>query len=156
MAVIQSCHCTGPGQVQRGRVVRGVDNGVASLFVFTSPHKGQKLKSTLVSSLWVTREIQNVTNGNQYVRHDACRQRLLLILPRRVRRLPWRVLSMTSDLLKTREGTTTSNITASREFRCTSTRKTVPRNLDPIISRKFLESSMILRAGIPYGLEVSI
>ncbi|KAF8185891.1 hypothetical protein K438DRAFT_1765670 [Mycena galopus ATCC 62051] len=33
-------------------------------------------------------------------------------------------------------------------------RKTVPRNLDPYIQRTFLESSMIVRAGIPYGPEV--
>lgn len=34
------------------------------------------------------------------------------------------------------------------------TRKTVPRNLDPFVQKSFLESSMIMRAGIPYGDEV--
>lgn len=34
------------------------------------------------------------------------------------------------------------------------TRKTVPRNLDPYIQHSFLESGMIVRAGLPYGIEV--
>ncbi|KAF8748927.1 hypothetical protein RHS01_10448 [Rhizoctonia solani] len=34
-------------------------------------------------------------------------------------------------------------------------RKTVPRNLDPYISRKYLESSAIVRAAIPYGPEIN-
>ncbi|ELU36686.1 peroxidase TAP [Rhizoctonia solani AG-1 IA] len=33
-------------------------------------------------------------------------------------------------------------------------RKTVPRNLDPYISRKYFESSAIVRAAIPYGPEL--
>lgn len=33
-------------------------------------------------------------------------------------------------------------------------RKTAPRNLDPFLSRKFLESALIMRGGIPYGPEV--
>ncbi|KAJ6470967.1 hypothetical protein C8R45DRAFT_836782 [Mycena sanguinolenta] len=32
-------------------------------------------------------------------------------------------------------------------------RKTVPRDLDPYVQRSFLESSMIIRVGIPYGPE---
>ncbi|KAJ7057445.1 hypothetical protein C8F01DRAFT_1256708 [Mycena amicta] len=36
------------------------------------------------------------------------------------------------------------------------TRKTVPRNLDPFVQQAFLESSMIVRAGIPYGPEFSV
>lgn len=35
-------------------------------------------------------------------------------------------------------------------------RKTAPRNLDPLIKRSFLESSAIVRAGIPYGPEVRV
>lgn len=35
------------------------------------------------------------------------------------------------------------------------TRKTAPRDLDPYIQRRFLESGMIVRAGLPYGVEVS-
>ncbi|KAF5318261.1 hypothetical protein D9758_018705 [Tetrapyrgos nigripes] len=35
------------------------------------------------------------------------------------------------------------------------TRKTVPRNLDPYIQQDYLNSSMIVRAGLPYGEEVS-
>ena len=34
------------------------------------------------------------------------------------------------------------------------TRKTVPRNLDPYIQKRYLESGMIVRAGLPYGIEV--
>ncbi|KAK2462151.1 hypothetical protein APHAL10511_005849 [Amanita phalloides] len=34
-------------------------------------------------------------------------------------------------------------------------RKTAPRNLDPLISKKYLESGSIVRAGIPYGPEVT-
>ncbi|KIK68735.1 hypothetical protein GYMLUDRAFT_68574 [Collybiopsis luxurians FD-317 M1] len=34
------------------------------------------------------------------------------------------------------------------------TRKTVPRNLDPYIQQAFLESSMIVRGGLPYGPEL--
>ncbi|KIK52446.1 hypothetical protein GYMLUDRAFT_208034 [Collybiopsis luxurians FD-317 M1] len=34
------------------------------------------------------------------------------------------------------------------------TRKTVPRNIDPYVQRAFLESSMMVRAGLPYGPEV--
>ncbi|CAE6439656.1 unnamed protein product [Rhizoctonia solani] len=34
-------------------------------------------------------------------------------------------------------------------------RKTVPRNLDPYISRRYLESGAIVRAAIPYGPEVT-
>ncbi|KAF8725009.1 hypothetical protein RHS02_08443, partial [Rhizoctonia solani] len=34
-------------------------------------------------------------------------------------------------------------------------RKTVPRNLDPYISRKYFESSAIIRAAIPYGPEIN-
>jgi len=34
------------------------------------------------------------------------------------------------------------------------TRKTAPRNLDPYIAQRFIESSMIVRAGIPYGRDV--
>lgn len=33
-------------------------------------------------------------------------------------------------------------------------RKSAPRNLDPFLSRKYLESSLINRTGIPYGEEV--
>ncbi|OBZ77251.1 Dye-decolorizing peroxidase msp1 [Grifola frondosa] len=33
-------------------------------------------------------------------------------------------------------------------------RKTAPRNLDPYIEQPFLESSLIVRSGIPYGLEI--
>ena len=36
------------------------------------------------------------------------------------------------------------------------TRKTVPRSLDPHISRAFLETGMIVRAGLPYGPEVRV
>ncbi|KAH7884493.1 hypothetical protein F5I97DRAFT_1811771 [Phlebopus sp. FC_14] len=35
------------------------------------------------------------------------------------------------------------------------TRKTAPRNLDPFAGKKFLESASIVRAGIPFGDEVS-
>ncbi|KAG8755866.1 hypothetical protein FRC11_005722, partial [Ceratobasidium sp. 423] len=35
------------------------------------------------------------------------------------------------------------------------TRKTTPRNLDPYVARNYLESGSIIRAGIPYGKEVS-
>ncbi|KAH7912670.1 hypothetical protein BJ138DRAFT_749872 [Hygrophoropsis aurantiaca] len=35
------------------------------------------------------------------------------------------------------------------------TRKTAPRNLDPYIDRKYLESAVIARSGIPYGSEFS-
>ncbi|KAG0708650.1 hypothetical protein DFH29DRAFT_426704 [Suillus ampliporus] len=35
------------------------------------------------------------------------------------------------------------------------TRKTAPRNLDPYVSKKFLEASSIIRAGLPYGCEVT-
>lgn len=38
----------------------------------------------------------------------------------------------------------------------THTRKTVPRNLDPYIQQAFLESSMIVRGGLPYGPEVML
>lgn len=34
------------------------------------------------------------------------------------------------------------------------TRKTAPRNLDPYIQTRYLESGMIVRAGLPYGIEV--
>ncbi|KAJ1300374.1 hypothetical protein OPQ81_005193 [Rhizoctonia solani] len=34
-------------------------------------------------------------------------------------------------------------------------RKTAPRNLDPYVSRQYLESGSIIRAGIPYGEEVT-
>lgn len=34
------------------------------------------------------------------------------------------------------------------------TRKTAPRNLDPYMSSKHLESGAIMRAGLPYGPEV--
>ncbi|KAH7335725.1 hypothetical protein B0J17DRAFT_719338 [Rhizoctonia solani] len=34
-------------------------------------------------------------------------------------------------------------------------RKTAPRNLDPYLSRKYLESSSIVRAAIPYGCELT-
>ena len=33
-------------------------------------------------------------------------------------------------------------------------RKTAARNLDPFMSRAFLESALIVRGGIPYGPEV--
>jgi len=33
-------------------------------------------------------------------------------------------------------------------------RKTVPRDLGPYLSKEYLDSSMIVRAGIPYGLEI--
>jgi deferrochelatase/peroxidase EfeB len=33
-------------------------------------------------------------------------------------------------------------------------RKTVPRNLDPYIQKRFLESSMVMRTSIAYGPEV--
>ncbi|KIK52441.1 hypothetical protein GYMLUDRAFT_233483 [Collybiopsis luxurians FD-317 M1] len=36
------------------------------------------------------------------------------------------------------------------------TRKTVPRNIDPYVQRAFLESSMMVRAGLPYGPEVQV
>jgi deferrochelatase/peroxidase EfeB len=35
------------------------------------------------------------------------------------------------------------------------TRKTAPRNLDPYLSRQFLEAGSIVRAGLPYGGEVN-
>jgi len=35
------------------------------------------------------------------------------------------------------------------------TRKTTPRNLDPFVSRKYLESGSIVRGGLPYGPEVT-
>ncbi|KAG9123423.1 hypothetical protein FRC07_014957 [Ceratobasidium sp. 392] len=35
------------------------------------------------------------------------------------------------------------------------TRKTSPRNLDPYVSRKYLESGSIVRGGLPYGPEVT-
>jgi Dyp-type peroxidase family len=35
------------------------------------------------------------------------------------------------------------------------TRKTAPRNLDPFLAKKFLEGGSIIRAGIPFGDEVS-
>jgi deferrochelatase/peroxidase EfeB len=34
-------------------------------------------------------------------------------------------------------------------------RKTAPRNLDPYLSKQFLEAGSILRAGLPYGPEVN-
>ena len=34
------------------------------------------------------------------------------------------------------------------------TRKTAPRNLDPYVNRKYLESGSIVRGGLPYGDEV--
>ncbi|CAE6439647.1 unnamed protein product [Rhizoctonia solani] len=45
------------------------------------------------------------------------------------------------------------------DFYCPFTahaRKTVPRNLDPYVSRQFLASSAIVRAAIPYGDEVNL
>ncbi|KAK2462146.1 hypothetical protein APHAL10511_005844 [Amanita phalloides] len=44
------------------------------------------------------------------------------------------------------------------DYRCPFTahvRKTAPRNLDPFVSQKYLESGSIIRAGLPYGPEVS-
>ncbi|OAX40231.1 Dyp-type peroxidase [Rhizopogon vinicolor AM-OR11-026] len=35
------------------------------------------------------------------------------------------------------------------------TRKTAPRNLDPYLSKRFLEAGSIVRAGLPYGPEVT-
>lgn len=35
------------------------------------------------------------------------------------------------------------------------TRKTVPRSLDPYIQRRFMDAAMIVRAGLPYGIEVT-
>jgi len=35
------------------------------------------------------------------------------------------------------------------------TRKTAPRNLDPYVSREYLKEGMIIRAGIPYGSEIT-
>lgn len=35
------------------------------------------------------------------------------------------------------------------------TRKTEPRNLDPYVSKRFLESGSIVRGGLPYGGEVN-
>ncbi|CAL1711609.1 unnamed protein product [Somion occarium] len=35
------------------------------------------------------------------------------------------------------------------------TRKTAPRNLDPFVSKKYLESAVIVRAGMPYGKDYS-
>ncbi|KAF8630219.1 hypothetical protein AX15_003045 [Amanita polypyramis BW_CC] len=34
-------------------------------------------------------------------------------------------------------------------------RKTAPRNLQPIVSKEYLDASVIVRAGIPYGKEIS-
>jgi len=34
-------------------------------------------------------------------------------------------------------------------------RKTAPRNLDPLIQKEYLDASVIVRAGVPYGDEVS-
>ena len=34
------------------------------------------------------------------------------------------------------------------------TRKTAPRNLDPYVDKKLLESALVVRAGMPYGKEV--
>lgn len=34
------------------------------------------------------------------------------------------------------------------------TRKTAPRNLDPFVDKTFLESALIVRAGMPYGRDV--
>jgi len=34
-------------------------------------------------------------------------------------------------------------------------RKTAPRNLQPVVSKEFLDASVIVRAGIPYGGEIS-
>lgn len=36
------------------------------------------------------------------------------------------------------------------------TRKTAPRNLDPYLTRKYLELSLIARSGIPYGKEIDV
>jgi deferrochelatase/peroxidase EfeB len=33
-------------------------------------------------------------------------------------------------------------------------RKTAPRNLDPYLSKQFVEAGSIVRAGVPYGGEV--
>ena len=35
-------------------------------------------------------------------------------------------------------------------------RKVVPRNLAPLVQKEYLEASMIIRSGIPYGPEVRI
>ncbi|EED79944.1 predicted protein [Postia placenta Mad-698-R] len=35
------------------------------------------------------------------------------------------------------------------------TRKTAPRNLDPYLQKQFLESMLVIRAGLPYGPEVA-
>jgi len=35
-------------------------------------------------------------------------------------------------------------------------RKTAPRNLQPVISKEYLDTSVIVRAGIPYGEEVRV
>ena len=34
-------------------------------------------------------------------------------------------------------------------------RKTAPRNLNPLIQKEYLDASVIVRAGVPYGPEVS-
>ncbi|KAK7681876.1 hypothetical protein QCA50_015225 [Cerrena zonata] len=36
------------------------------------------------------------------------------------------------------------------------TRKTAPRNLDPFVDKKFLESALIIRAGMPYGRDYDV
>lgn len=35
-------------------------------------------------------------------------------------------------------------------------RKTEPRNLTPLVTKEYLDASVIVRSGIPYGVEVSI
>lgn len=47
--------------------------------------------------------------------------------------------------------------TGPSDIRCpfvAHTRKTAPRNLDPYVDKKFLESALVVRGGMPYGKEV--
>ena len=47
--------------------------------------------------------------------------------------------------------------TGPSDIRCpfiAHTRKTAPRNLDPYVNKTLLESSLVVRAGMPYGKEV--
>ncbi|KAK7681872.1 hypothetical protein QCA50_015221 [Cerrena zonata] len=51
---------------------------------------------------------------------------------------------------------TVENQTGPSDIRCpfvAHTRKTAPRNLDPYVDKKFLESALVVRGGMPYGKE---
>ncbi len=55
------------------------------------------------------------------------------------------------------KGVASINPRALTDFYCpftAHTRKTVPRSLDPYIQKRYLEGGMMVRGGIPYGIEV--